>query len=110
MLPNYNIGWTGSLAWNGLTLSYGFTGRFGGLVVSDTQAVLDKYGVSKVTADARDAGGVQVGIAKSMLVIIMKRFFQPSELIIHTMLPTFVYQNLALVINSLKSGSIMFWI
>ncbi|WP_262367875.1 SusC/RagA family TonB-linked outer membrane protein [Bacteroides pyogenes] len=64
VLPNYNIGWTGSLAWNGLTLSYGFTGRFGGLVVSDTQAVLDKYGVSKVTADARDAGGVQVGDSK----------------------------------------------
>src|SRR3712207_6944682 len=59
VLPNYNIGWTGSLAWNGLTLSYGFTGRFGGLVVSDTQAVLDKYGVSKVTRSEEHTSELQ---------------------------------------------------
>lgn len=36
------------------------TARLGGVVYSATQAVLDSYGVSEVTAAARDNGGVVI--------------------------------------------------
>lgn len=60
ILPNFNMGWNGSLGWKNLNLSWTVTGRFGGQVISDTQAVLDRYGVSQVSADARLAGGVAI--------------------------------------------------
>lgn len=60
LLPKFNMGWTGSLGWRDLTLSWAVTGRFGGKVISDTQAVLDRYGVSQTSADARLAGGVEI--------------------------------------------------
>jgi hypothetical protein len=40
-------------------------GRFGGKVMSITQAVLDEYGVSKVTGDARNSGGVTINATKT---------------------------------------------
>ena len=36
------------------------TARFGGIALSGTQSVLDQYGVSQVTANYRDTGGVPV--------------------------------------------------
>jgi hypothetical protein len=57
-LPKFHAGWNTSLSYAGVTLNIQFTGRFGGLVVSDTQAMLDRYGVSQASADARDNGGV----------------------------------------------------
>ena len=54
ILPKFHLGWTGSIGWKDLNLTFAFTGRFGGLVVSDTQAYLDKYGVSEESAKARD--------------------------------------------------------
>ena len=41
-------------------LSLLVNGSFGGIVLSGTQPYLDAYGVSKASADARDAGGVWV--------------------------------------------------
>ena len=64
ILPKYHLGWNGNVAWKGWNLGFAFTGRFGGLVVSDTQAFIDKYGVSASTAAARQAGGVWVGDSK----------------------------------------------
>ncbi len=60
LLPKFHMGWTGSLAWKDLALTWAVTGRFGGQVISDTQAVLDRYGVSQTSAEARLAGGVAV--------------------------------------------------
>ena len=48
---------TQKVTWKGLNLSFLFTYRVGGIVVSETQAVMDAFGVSKATADARDNGG-----------------------------------------------------
>lgn len=56
--PDFTLGWFTSLSYKGLGLSVLFNGRFGGVVTSSTQAFLDLYGVSKVSADMRDAGGV----------------------------------------------------
>ena len=55
------MGWNGNVAWNGVSLGFAFTARVGGLVVSDTQATLDKYGVSEASALARQNGGVNIG-------------------------------------------------
>lgn len=60
VLPKFHLGWTGNIGWKDLNLSFAFTGRFGGLVISDTQAFMDRYGVSQASAQARDAGGVKV--------------------------------------------------
>lgn len=56
----YNMGWRNSFSWNGLTLDFLINARVGGVCVSMTQAQMDAYGVSEVTAAARDAGGVMV--------------------------------------------------
>lgn len=60
ILPKFHAGWTGGLGWKTLNLTWAVTGRFGGQVVSDTQAILDQYGVSEVSAAARDNGGVPI--------------------------------------------------
>lgn len=64
ILPKSHLGWSGNVSWKGLNFGFVFTGRFGGLCVSDTQAYLDKYGVSEASAFAREAGGVQIGDSK----------------------------------------------
>ena len=56
--PRYNLSWGNSLSFKGVTLSALLTYRNGGIVVSETQAILDYYGASRATQDARDAGGV----------------------------------------------------
>ena len=58
--PLYNIGWGNDLKWKGISLSFLFSARVGGIVVSNTQAIMDAFGVSKASADARDAGGALV--------------------------------------------------
>jgi outer membrane receptor protein involved in Fe transport len=58
--PKYNVGWGNTLNYKNINLNFLFTGRVGGIVVSNTQAILDAFGVSKASADARDAGGALV--------------------------------------------------
>lgn len=58
--PRYNLGWGNNLRWNDISLGFLFTARVGGIVVSNTQAILDAFGVSQASADARDAGGALV--------------------------------------------------
>ena len=58
--PKYNLGWGNNLSWKGVSLGFLFTARVGGIVVSNTQAIMDAFGVSKASADARDAGGALV--------------------------------------------------
>lgn len=56
----YTLGWRNSFTWKGLSLGFLINARVGGIGVSMTQALMDSYGVSKATADARDAGGALV--------------------------------------------------
>lgn len=58
--PKYNLGWSNTLSYKGISLGFLFTTRVGGIVVSQTQAVMDAYGSSKASADARDNGGALV--------------------------------------------------
>lgn len=62
--PDYMLGWANDFAWKGLELGFVLQGSFGGEGLSMTQSMLDQYGVSKATADARDQGGVWMGEKK----------------------------------------------
>ncbi|MDO5017040.1 MAG: SusC/RagA family TonB-linked outer membrane protein [Porphyromonas sp.] len=61
VLPKTNIGWSNELSYKDFSVGATLTGRFGGVVVSMTQAALDNYGVSERTAAARDLGYVRDG-------------------------------------------------
>ena len=58
--PDFTLGWTNTFSWKGLVLSLLIDGRYGGKVLSQTQADMDMYGVTKVTGDARDRGYVML--------------------------------------------------
>lgn len=58
--PKYNLGWNNSFSIKGFDLSFLFDARVGGVGVSATQALMDRFGVSEVSAKARDEGGVLV--------------------------------------------------
>ncbi len=60
VLPAGNLAWNNSFKWKNLAASFMINARLGGKVFSRTQAVLDYYGVSQATADARDQGFVQL--------------------------------------------------
>jgi hypothetical protein len=60
LLPKSQVGWKNTFTYKGITLSALISGRFGGLVVSNTQAFLDRYGVSASSAAMREAGGVTI--------------------------------------------------
>lgn len=56
--PDFTMGWRHDISWKNLSLGVMLTGRFGGVVTSQTQAFMDAFGVSKESALARDNGGV----------------------------------------------------
>ena len=58
--PDFTIGWNNSFTYKSFGLSFLLNARVGGVVTSSTQALLDRFGVSKASADARDAGGVML--------------------------------------------------
>lgn len=58
--PDFNLGWSNSISYKGFALSFLINGRFGGVVTSSTEALLDRFGVSKRSGDARDAGGAML--------------------------------------------------
>jgi len=58
--PKFQLGWNNSFTYRNFSLSFLVDGKFGGQVLSMTQAMLDQYGVSKVSGQARDAGGVKI--------------------------------------------------
>lgn len=62
--PDFTLGWNNSFDYKNFNFSFLVDGRFGGKVMSVTQAVLDWYGVSETTASARDNGGVVINAVK----------------------------------------------
>ena len=61
---NYNLGWTNNFTYKGINLGVVLSARVGGLAYSATQGVLDYYGVSSITANARDNKGVPMNNGK----------------------------------------------
>ena len=58
--PRFIMGWNHTFSYKGFTLYFLLDWRYGGEVLSQTQAEMDLYGVSEITADARDRGYVML--------------------------------------------------
>jgi len=58
--PDFRIGWNHTFQYKDFSLYFLIDGRFGGHVLSQTQAILDQYGVSLNTGEARDKGYVEL--------------------------------------------------
>ncbi|RFS25148.1 SusC/RagA family TonB-linked outer membrane protein [Chitinophaga silvatica] len=56
----WQLGWNNNFTYKNFNFSFLIDGKFGGKVMSVTQAMMDSYGVSKASGDARDAGGVKI--------------------------------------------------
>ena len=62
--PDFMLGWSNTFKFGAFTANFLIDGRFGGEVLSLTEAMNDANGVSKRTGDARNAGGVAVNAVK----------------------------------------------
>ncbi|MFK5959471.1 MAG: SusC/RagA family TonB-linked outer membrane protein [Lutibacter sp.] len=58
--PDFTLGWSNSFNYKNFSLDFHIDGRFGGEVMSITEAMMDQFGTSQRTADARNAGGVTI--------------------------------------------------
>lgn len=58
--PKFNLSWSNTITWKDFSLYFLIDGRFGGDVISMTQADLDYYGVSKTSGEARNRGYVEL--------------------------------------------------
>ena len=54
--PDYVLGWSNTFNYKDFALNLQINGKFGGYTVSQTEALLDGYGVSERSAVARDRG------------------------------------------------------
>jgi len=50
------LGWNNQFSWKGISLGALFDARIGGRGVSVTQALMDRFGVSEASVDARENG------------------------------------------------------
>jgi len=55
--PKFSLGWNNSFSYKQFSLNFLINAKIGGKAFSQTEAMLDGYGVSKRTGDARDNGG-----------------------------------------------------
>ncbi|KAA2241827.1 SusC/RagA family TonB-linked outer membrane protein [Chitinophaga agrisoli] len=58
--PKWQLGWSNGFSFKNFNLNVLVDGKFGGKVLSITQAMMDQYGVSKESGDARANGGVNI--------------------------------------------------
>lgn len=58
--PKFQLGWNNGFNYDRFSLNFLVDGKFGGQVISQMQAMLDFYGVSKESGDARDQGYVKI--------------------------------------------------
>ena len=58
--PRWSIGLNNRFRYKNLTFGFLINGKIGGKVIGQTEAMLDGYGVSQRSADARTNGGVEI--------------------------------------------------
>ncbi|CAH0317881.1 TonB-dependent receptor SusC [Pedobacter sp. Bi27] len=58
--PKFQLGWSNSFNYKDFSLSFLVDGKFGGKVLSLTEALMDQAGASKASGDARAQGGVKI--------------------------------------------------
>ncbi|WP_432221164.1 SusC/RagA family TonB-linked outer membrane protein [Flavobacterium sp. TMP13] len=64
--PDFMLGWSNTFRIGSFSANVLLDGRFGGEVLSLTQAIMDKKGVSKVTGDARNNGDMAINGVSSV--------------------------------------------
>lgn len=69
----YRLGWNNQFEYKGFTLGVLVDARIGGRGVSVTQALMDRFGVSQASADARDAGGIR--LSENQLITGVRDFY-----------------------------------
>jgi TonB-linked SusC/RagA family outer membrane protein len=62
--PRYNLGFRNNFRYKKIELDFLVTARIGGVGVSVTQAIMDRFGVSEASAKSRDEGGVYINNEK----------------------------------------------
>jgi TonB-linked SusC/RagA family outer membrane protein len=67
--PDWNLGWNNNVQIDRISIGLLITGKFGGKVVSQTESMLDGWGVSKRTGDARDVGYVEINGIKGTTAV-----------------------------------------
>ena len=72
----YRMGWNNQFSWKGISLGVLVDARIGGRGVSVTQALMDRFGVSQASADAREAGGIR--ISEKQTISGVKEFYANS--------------------------------
>ncbi|MEO8773256.1 MAG: SusC/RagA family TonB-linked outer membrane protein [Gelidibacter sp.] len=60
--PDYTLGWNNSFEFGDFHLNFLIDGKFGGNVLSVTEAINDQYGVSQQSATARNNNGGMVNV------------------------------------------------
>ncbi len=58
--PDFTLGWNNSVQVGSINIGALITGKFGGKVVSQTESMLDGWGVSKRSGEGRDQGYVEI--------------------------------------------------
>lgn len=58
--PRFTLSWNNTFSFKNVSFSFLVDGRFGGDILSQTEADMDLFGVTRATADARDAGYVEL--------------------------------------------------
>ncbi|RBQ02742.1 SusC/RagA family TonB-linked outer membrane protein [Pedobacter miscanthi] len=58
--PKFQLGWNNNFGYKNFSLSFLLDGKFGGQVLSLTQALMDEAGASEATGIARNQGGVKI--------------------------------------------------
>lgn len=58
--PDWNLGWNNNIQVNRFNIGMLISGKFGGKSVSQTESMLDGFGVSKRSGEARDLGYVAI--------------------------------------------------
>ena len=60
VFPKVNMAFRNGITYKNFNVGFLISARLGGIVYSATQAILDRYGVSKASADARNNGGIVI--------------------------------------------------
>jgi TonB-linked SusC/RagA family outer membrane protein len=60
--PDFTLGWNNTFDYKNFSINILIDGKFGGDVVSITEAINDFYGVSQASADARNSNGGNINV------------------------------------------------
>lgn len=67
--PEFSLGWNNTFKYKNFSLNFLINSKVGGKAFSQTESILDGYGVSQRTADARDQGYVSINAVQGSTAV-----------------------------------------